>query len=155
SSVRSSAIMGCSSSPTATPTSSARTRNTSTRCASPHGSCGASRPLRRMPSTSICGTTILSRPDAGHELTALPSLPRDHGGPVFAEPWHAQAFALAVTLSGQGHFTWKEWAGELADTLRAAVDRGEPDDGSRYYDHWLATLERVVTAKGLTDQATL
>src|SRR5262249_50292212 len=54
-----------------------------------------------------------------------------------------------------GHFTWKEWAGELADTLRAAVDRGEPDDGSRYYDHWLATLERVVTAKGLTDQATL
>jgi nitrile hydratase accessory protein len=88
-------------------------------------------------------------------LSALPPLPRDEGGPVFAEPWHAQAFALAVTLSRQGHFTWKEWAGELADTLRAAADRGEPDDGSRYYDHWLATLERVVTAKGLTDQATL
>jgi nitrile hydratase accessory protein len=97
----------------------------------------------------------LSQPDAVQQLTALPSLPRDHGGPVFAEPWQAQAFALAVTLSGQGHFTWKEWAGELADTLRAAADRGEPDDGSRYYDHWLATLERVVMAKGLADSSAL
>jgi nitrile hydratase accessory protein len=83
------------------------------------------------------------------------ALPRDDRGPVFAEPWQAQAFALAVTLSRQGYFTWKEWASELAATLRAAADRGEPDDGSRYYDHWLATLERVVMAKGLADQATL
>jgi nitrile hydratase accessory protein len=88
-------------------------------------------------------------------LAALPRLPRDNAGPVFAEPWQAQAFALAVTLSDQGHFTWKEWAGELADTLRAAADRGEPDDGSRYYDYWLDTLERIVKAKGLADQATL
>ena len=35
--------------------------------------------------------------------------------------------------------------------LKAAADRGEPDDGSRYYEHWLAALERLVTAKGLTD----
>jgi nitrile hydratase accessory protein len=82
-------------------------------------------------------------------------LPRDDHGPVFAEPWQAQAFALAVTLSREGHFTWKEWASELAATLKAAADRGEPDDGSRYYDHWLATLERMVIAKGLADGATL
>jgi nitrile hydratase accessory protein len=81
--------------------------------------------------------------------------PRGDGTPVFAEPWQAQAFALAVTLSGQGYFTWKEWAGELAQTLKAAADRGEPDDGSRYYHHWLATLERIVLAKGLADQAAL
>lgn len=74
---------------------------------------------------------------------------------MFAEPWQAQAFALAVTLSGRGYFTWKEWAAELAATLRAAADRGEPDDGSRYYEHWLTTLERLVTAKGLADQRTL
>ena len=85
----------------------------------------------------------------------LPLLRPDHGGPVFAEPWQAQAFALAVTLSEEGHFTWKEWASELADTLKAAADRGEPDDGSRYYEYWLATLERLAMAKGLTDQATL
>ena len=88
-------------------------------------------------------------------LAALPRLPRDDGGPVFAEPWQAQAFALAVKLSEQGHFTWKEWASALAETLGAAADRGEPDDGSRYYDHWLATLERLAMAKGLTDQRTL
>jgi nitrile hydratase accessory protein len=88
-------------------------------------------------------------------LAALPSLPRDEGGPVFAEPWEAQAFALAVKLSEQGHFTWKEWAAALADELKAAADRGEPDDGSRYYQHWLAALERLVAAKGLSDPAAL
>ena len=67
-------------------------------------------------------------------FASLPSLPRDEGGPVFAEPWQAQAFALAVELSAQGHFTWKEWAAALADELRAAADRGEPDDGSHYYE---------------------
>ena len=56
-------------------------------------------------------------------------------------------------LSEQGYFTWKEWAAALAAELKAAADRGEPDDGSRYYHHWLAALERLVTAKGLTDRA--
>jgi nitrile hydratase accessory protein len=74
---------------------------------------------------------------------------------VFAEPWQAQAFALAVKLSDEGHFTWNEWADALADELKAAADRGEPDDGSRYYEHWLATLERLVLQKGLTDQKAL
>ena len=88
-------------------------------------------------------------------IEALPALPRDEGGPVFSEPWQAQAFALAVKLSEQGHFTWKEWAETLAGELKAAADRGEPDDGSHYYEHWLAALERLVTSKGLTDYASL
>ena len=85
-------------------------------------------------------------------LGALPRLPRDDGGPVFSEPWQAQAFALAVKLSEQGHFTWKEWAAMLADELEAADNRGEPDDGTHYYEHWLAALERLVTEKGLTNR---
>jgi nitrile hydratase accessory protein len=89
------------------------------------------------------------------ELFDLPRLPRDDGGPVFAEPWQAQAFALAVKLSEQGHFTWKEWAAALAEELQTAARRGEPDDGSRYYEHWLAALERLVTDKGLTDRDAL
>jgi nitrile hydratase accessory protein len=72
-------------------------------------------------------------------------------GPEFAEPWQAQAFALAVQLSAEGYFTWKEWAATLADELKAAADRGEPDDGSRYYHHWLAALEHLVVAKNLAD----
>ncbi len=102
--------------------------------------------------------TTLSQPNSiteAERLDALPRLPRDTGGPVFAEPWEAQAFALAVKLSAQGHFTWKEWAAALADELKAAANRGEPDDGSHYYHHWLAALERLVIAKRLTDGAAL
>jgi nitrile hydratase accessory protein len=88
-------------------------------------------------------------------LDAVPQLPRDAEGPVFAEPWQAQAFALAVKLSEQGHFTWKEWAATLAEELKFAADRGEPDDGSHYYEHWLASLERLVSAKGLSDAAAM
>ena len=84
-------------------------------------------------------------------LASLLALPRDEGGPVFAEPWQAQAFALAVRLSAQGYFTWKEWAAALADELKSAADRGNPDDGSRYYEYWLAALERLVTAKALSN----
>ncbi len=82
-------------------------------------------------------------------------MPLDDGGPVFAEPWQATAFALAVRLSAEGHFTWKEWAATLADELKLAAERGEPDDGSRYYQQWLVALERLVVAKRLSDSATL
>jgi len=88
-------------------------------------------------------------------LAELPGLPRDQGGPVFAEPWQASAFALAVSLSRQGHFTWKEWAGALAEELKASSARGEPDDGSHYYHCWLAALERLVVKKRLSDRAAL
>ena len=88
-------------------------------------------------------------------LAALPHLLRNEGGPVFAEPWQAQAFALAVKLSEQGYFTWKEWAAALAHELQAAANRGDPDDGSRYYEHWLAALEGLVTAKGLAEPTAL
>jgi nitrile hydratase accessory protein len=100
----------------------------------------------------------LNQPDPipqREHLDALPRLPQDDGGPVFSEPWQAQAFALAVKLSEQGHFTWKEWASALAYELKAAADLGEPDDGSRYYQHWLAALERLVTSKGLSDPTSL
>ena len=95
---------------------------------------------------------MISAPLADN-LAALPRLPRDEDGPVFAEPWQAQAFALAVRLSAQGHFTWKEWAAALAEELKADAERGEPDDGSRYYHCWLTTLERLVVAKRLSDAA--
>src|SRR5436190_12069876 len=148
----------CSSFPIRMRISSARVRSTSTLSALRPASSGASRRRRTISCTSICGTTTLNtrEPDADAErLAVLPLLPRDEDGPVFAAPWQAQAFALAVKLSEQGHFTWKEWAAELAAELKAAADRGDPDDGSHYYDHWLAALERLVTSKGLSDPASL
>src|ERR1700716_1493699 len=75
--------------------------------------------------------------------------------PVFAEPWQAQAFALAVKLSEQGYFTWKEWAATLAAELEAASTPGEAGGGLQYYNHWLAALEHLVQAKGLLDRAAL
>ena len=70
-------------------------------------------------------------------------------------PWQAQAFALAVRLSEQGYFTWIEWSEALGEQLQAAANRGEPDDGSRYYEQWLAALEQLVTEKNLIDTAKL
>jgi nitrile hydratase accessory protein len=69
--------------------------------------------------------------------------------PVFAEPWQAHAFALAVKLSQAGLFSWNEWSVALGEELAQASRRGEPDDGSRYYHHWLTALERLVADKGL------
>ena len=100
----------------------------------------------------------MSQPESRVEkerLEVLPPLPRDGDGPVFEAPWQAQAFALAVKLSEQGHFTWKEWAAALADELKAAEQCGEPDNGSRYYYHWVAALERLVTEKDLTESLAL
>jgi nitrile hydratase accessory protein len=74
--------------------------------------------------------------------------PQAEREPVFAEPWQAQAFALAVKLSEQGYFTWKEWSAALAHELTSDSTRG-------YYEHWLAALERLVKAKGLTNEAAL
>ena len=94
-------------------------------------------------------------PVDAERLAALPPLPADEEGPVFEAPWQAQAFALAVKLSEEGHFTWKEWAGTLADELAEAEARGEPDDGSRYYHHWVAALERLVVDRRLSSSAAL
>src|SRR6185437_15085837 len=116
----------------------ARTRATSTRCASPPASSGEQTPRSATASASISGNPILSAPDA--DLAALPRLPRDAAGPVFAEPWQAQAFALAVELSAAGVFSWPEWAAALGAELASDPD----DDGGRYYDHWVAALERLV-----------
>ncbi len=79
----------------------------------------------------------------------------DRDGPVFAEPWQAQAFALAVQLHDAGYFGWDEWADTLGREIKAAQARGDPDDGTTYYRHWLAALERLATEKGLVDQAAL
>jgi nitrile hydratase accessory protein len=91
--------------------------------------------------------TTSTAPEA--DLGALPALPRDAEGPVFKAPWEAQAFAMAVSLHARGAFTWREWADALARELAAAVARGEPDDGSHYYEHWLAALEKLVAGKNL------
>jgi nitrile hydratase accessory protein len=79
----------------------------------------------------------------------LADLPRDGDGPVFREPWEAQAFAMALSLHERGLFTWTEWAAALAEEIKRAQAGGDPDLGDTYYRHWLAALERLVAAKGV------
>jgi nitrile hydratase accessory protein len=86
---------------------------------------------------------------------ALPGLPKDDEGPVFREPWEAQAFAMAVALHERGLFTWTEWAAALAAEIKRAQAAGDADTGETYYRHWLATLEGLIASKGVTTPATL
>jgi nitrile hydratase accessory protein len=88
-------------------------------------------------------------------VEAVPGIPCDAEGPVFREPWEAQAFAMAVALHERGLFTWGEWAEVLGEEIKSAQQAGDPDTGATYYHHWLAALERIVAAKGVTDRAML
>lgn len=81
----------------------------------------------------------------------LPLQPQDADGPVFQEPWEAQAFALAVELSRLGLFTWPEWTEAFSREIKAAQDAGDPDLGDTYYQHWTRALEKLIAAKGDVD----
>jgi nitrile hydratase accessory protein len=83
------------------------------------------------------------------EVKDLPAIPLGDDGPVFNEPWEAQAFALVLRLYEEGRFTWTEWAETLGAEITAAKERGDPDLGSTYYHHWLQALEAIVAKKGL------
>jgi nitrile hydratase accessory protein len=87
--------------------------------------------------------------DAAIATRAVPSIPCDAEGPVFREPWEAQAFAMALALHERGVFTWPEWAETLGGEIKRAQAAGDPDTGETYYRHWLATLETLVAAKGV------
>jgi nitrile hydratase accessory protein len=97
-----------------------------------------------MSAPGCLSSSTLSR----ERLDALPGLPRDAAGPVFAAPWQAAAFAMTLALHERGVFTWAEWAETLADAIRDAQAHGDPDLGDTYYAHWLTALERITMAKG-------
>ena len=97
----------------------------------------------------------LDRKSALRAAVAVPGIPCDDDGPVFREPWEAQAFAMALALHERGLFTWNEWADALAREIARAQASGDPDTGETYYRHWLATLEHLVAAKGVTTSNTL
>jgi nitrile hydratase accessory protein len=99
--------------------------------------------------------TTLPDPAALAALASIPGIPRNEDGPVFAAPWQAQAFAMALTLQQRGIFTWAEWAEMLGAARTHAATKGAPDTAETYYQNWLAALEQMVTAKGLANAAAL
>jgi nitrile hydratase accessory protein len=99
--------------------------------------------------------TDTNRTAAQRATQAVPDVPRDDDGPVFREPWEAQAFAMTLALHERGVFTWSEWAAALATEIKRAQAAGDPDTGETYYSHWLNALEKLVAEKGVTTQDTL
>jgi nitrile hydratase accessory protein len=79
-----------------------------------------------------------------------PFQPCDSEGPVFKEPWEAQAFGIVVALHQSGAFSWGEWAAHLNAEITAAQLEGDPDLGDTYYQHWLRALEKIVSEKNLS-----
>ena len=108
-----------------------------------------------MTESECVSMTIIDDSAARRATTEIASIPRDEGGPVFKEPWEAQAFAIALALHERGLFTWSEWAATLSDEIKRAQAAGDPDTGETYYRHWLATLERLVAEKGVATRDTL
>lgn len=84
-----------------------------------------------------------------------PGIPRDDNGPVFQEPWEAQAFAMTLALHERGLFSSTEWSATLGDEIKRAQAAGDPDTGDTYHHHWLAALERLIAAKGVANDETL
>lgn len=92
----------------------------------------------------------MNRPDL--PIGSTPGIPRDDDGPVFREPWEAQAFAMTLALHERGLFTWPEWSATLAEEIKRAQAEGDPDSGETYYRHWLAALERLIAEKGVASR---
>jgi nitrile hydratase accessory protein len=93
--------------------------------------------------------------DEIHVAEISPGIPRDQEGPVFREPWEAQAFAMTLALRERGLFTAAEWSAALDEEIRRAQAAGDPDTGETYYRHWMAALERLIAEKGVTSHETL
>ena len=83
-------------------------------------------------------------------MQQFPLQPVDDEGPVFNEPWEAQAFSLVIALHEKGLFSWQEWAAVLSEEILAAQQQGDPDLGNTYYQHWLKALEKISLLKKLS-----
>jgi nitrile hydratase accessory protein len=93
------------------------------------------------------------------DMHGVAELPRRNGELVFHEPWEGRAFGLAITASEAGAYDWEEFRqgliGEI-DTWESEHGTDHVEGGEwRYYSRWLASLERLLVAKGLVSQEEL
>ena len=88
-------------------------------------------------------------------LTGVAAPPRSNGELVFDEPWEARAFGLAVGLVQERGLGWQAFQGRLVEEIGAWEREHGAADGYRYYEHWLAALERLVLETGLATEAEL
>jgi nitrile hydratase accessory protein len=65
------------------------------------------------------------------------------------EPWQAEALALSIALQETRLITPADWSEALGSEIEKARAAGDPADGTTYYSHVVAALERLVATKGL------
>jgi len=89
------------------------------------------------------------------EMDGVSALPRKNGELVFAEPWESRAFGIAVAASEAGAYDWEEFRQGLIADIGAWEAGHTEDDGWSYYDRWLASLEVLLSEKGIVTPAEL
>ena len=67
--------------------------------------------------------------------------------PVVEHPWHAQLFALTVTLNERGHFSWSEWAERFGSSLKTHGLAQSLNGGDDYFLAWLDALESFLCGR--------
>jgi len=90
----------------------------------------------------MAGTTDRRIADMDEQI----ALPRKNGELVFEAPWEARVFGLAVALNESGYYPWRDFSQGLAAETATTEQEGS---SSSYYERWLASLEKLVIAKGL------
>lgn len=78
--------------------------------------------------------------------------PRSNGELVFEEPWESRAFGVAVALHDAGLIDFEAFRSRLIEEIGAwEAAHGPSAQGYRYYERWLAALERTLLDAGLVD----
>lgn len=77
----------------------------------------------------------------------LPGIPLQDNEPVFAAPWQARTFAMALQCHQQGLFSWVEWADELSAHIAEFEQNAAINDSDDYYTLWQGALEALVARK--------
>jgi nitrile hydratase accessory protein len=79
--------------------------------------------------------------------------PRKNGELVFESLWEGRAFGMAVTLSDDGVYRWRDFRDSLVQVIGRHDAAGDLD--TPYYERFLAALERLAIERGLVSKAEL
>lgn len=81
------------------------------------------------------------------EMEGPEAPPRRNGELVFDKLWEGRTFGMAVTLSDQGVYPWRDFRTSLVEVISACDAAG--DTTTPYYERFLEALERTAVARGL------
>lgn len=81
------------------------------------------------------------------EMSGAEAPPRKNGELVFDHLWEGRTFGMAVTLSDQGIYPWRDFRASLIEVISACDAQG--DTTTPYYERFLAALEHLAVDRGL------